>query len=135
METDDRITVILAYLRGDVAEIYAQKKLDKLDEELGIQDWDNFMKEIKTTFSNKIKAADAKWRIESFQQGKQNTTNFMIEFNALVKIVNDGLYFIFSFHFILPFFSFSFSIFRTTRVRVYQSHCHINHKLMAQSQD
>ena len=37
METDDRITAILAYLRGGVAEIYAQKKLDELDKELGIQ--------------------------------------------------------------------------------------------------
>ena len=49
-----------------------------------------------------------------------------------VKIVDDGLDFYFSlfilFYFIL--FSFSFSIFRTTRVRVYQSHCHISHKLM-----
>jgi len=34
METDDRITAILACLRGGVAGIYAQKKLDKLDEEL-----------------------------------------------------------------------------------------------------
>jgi len=70
METDDRITVILAYLRGGVARIYAQKKLDELDEELRTQDWKDFIKEIKTTFSNKIKAADAKWRIESFKQGK-----------------------------------------------------------------
>jgi len=41
--------------------------------------------------------------------------------------------FIFSFHFIL-FFLFLFlffSIFRTTWVRVYQSCCHISHKLMA----
>ena len=35
METDDRITAILARLRGGVAGIYAQKKLDELDEELG----------------------------------------------------------------------------------------------------
>jgi len=35
METNDRITAILACLRGDVAGIYAQKKLDKLDEETG----------------------------------------------------------------------------------------------------
>jgi len=35
METDDRITAILACLRGGVAGIYAQKKLDELDEELG----------------------------------------------------------------------------------------------------
>ena len=51
---------ILAHLRGGVASIYAQKKLDELDEELGTQNWDNFVKEIKTTFSNKIKVADAK---------------------------------------------------------------------------
>jgi len=60
METDNRITAILAHLRGDIAGIYAQKKLDKLDEELGTQDWDDFIKEIKTMFSNKSKAADAK---------------------------------------------------------------------------
>ena len=29
---DDRITAILAHLRGDIAEIYAQKKLDELDD-------------------------------------------------------------------------------------------------------
>ena len=34
METDDRITVILEYLRGSVASIYTQKKLNKLDKEL-----------------------------------------------------------------------------------------------------
>jgi len=38
IETDDRITAILAHLRGGVAGIYAQKKLDELDEELGTQD-------------------------------------------------------------------------------------------------
>jgi len=60
METNDRITAILAHLRGGVVGIYAQKKLDELDEELETQDWDNFVKEIKTTFSDKMKAADAK---------------------------------------------------------------------------
>jgi len=34
METDDRITAILACLRRGVVGIYAQQKLDKLDEEL-----------------------------------------------------------------------------------------------------
>ena len=65
---DDRITAILAHLRGGVAGIYAQKKLDKLDEDT--QDWDDFVKEIKTTFSDKSKAADVKWKIETFKQGK-----------------------------------------------------------------
>ena len=59
IETDDRITAILARLRGGVAGIYAQKKLDELDKELGTQDWEDFIKEIKTTFSDKLKAADA----------------------------------------------------------------------------
>jgi len=50
--------------------IYAQKKLNELDEELGTQDWDDFVKEIKTTFSDKSKTADAEWKIETFKQGK-----------------------------------------------------------------
>jgi len=37
METNKRIMAILAYLRGGIVGIYTQKKLDKLDEELGIQ--------------------------------------------------------------------------------------------------
>ena len=68
--TNDRITVILARLRGGVVGIYAQKKLNELDKENDIQDWDDFVKEIKTMFSNKSKAADAKWKIETFKQGK-----------------------------------------------------------------
>jgi len=38
MKTDNRITAILACLRGGIVDIYAQRKLDKLDEELGTQD-------------------------------------------------------------------------------------------------
>ena len=59
IETNDRITAILARLRGGVAGIYAQKKLNELDEELGTQDLEDFIKEIKITFSDKSKAADA----------------------------------------------------------------------------
>jgi len=59
MKTNDRITVILAHLRGGVVGIYTQKKLDK-EKELGTQDWKEFVKEIKTIFSNKMKTADAK---------------------------------------------------------------------------
>ena len=33
IETDNRITVILAHLRGGVVRIYTQKKLDKLDKD------------------------------------------------------------------------------------------------------
>jgi len=59
METDNRITVILAHLRGGVVNINAQRKLDELDKELGIQNWKEFVKEIKIMFSDKTKAADA----------------------------------------------------------------------------
>jgi len=36
--TDDRITAILAHLRGGVVGIYAQKKLDEFDEDNDTQD-------------------------------------------------------------------------------------------------
>jgi len=96
LDTDDRITVILAHLRGGVVGIYAQKKLDELDEELGTQDWDDFVKELKTTFSDKSKAADAEWKIETFKQGKRNTADFIIEFEVLaMKADTDELHAIF----------------------------------------
>ena len=95
IETENRITVILAYLRESVAGIYIQKKLDKLDKETGIQDWDEFVWEIKITFSDKTKTANAKWKIETFKQEK-NTTDFMIEFETLTMKANtDKLYAIF----------------------------------------
>ena len=87
---------ILARLRGGVAGIYAQKKLDELDEELGTQDWEDFIKEIKITFSNKSKAADAEWKIKTFKQGKRNMADFIIEFEALaMKADTDELHAIF----------------------------------------
>ena len=83
MKTDNRITAILTCLREGVAGIYTQKKLNELKKELGTQDWDNFMKEIKTTFSNKTKTADAKQKIKSFKQEKRNMADFIIEFKVL----------------------------------------------------
>ena len=48
------------------------------------------------TFSDKTKAADAKWRIKFFKQEKQNIMNFMIKFKALaIKANIDKLYAIF----------------------------------------
>jgi len=96
MKTDKRIIVILACFREGVAGIYTQRKLDELDKELETQDWEEFIKELKTIFSNKTKAADAEWKIESFKQGKQNTANFIIEFEALaMKADIDNLHVIF----------------------------------------
>ena len=94
--TDDRITAILACLRGGVAGIYAQKKLNELDKDNDTQDWDEFVKELKTTFSDKSKAADAEWKIETFKQEKRNTADFIIEFKVLaMKADMDELHAIF----------------------------------------
>ena len=57
--TDDRITAILARLRGGGAGIYAQKKLNEFDKDNDTQDWEEFVKEFKITFSDKSKAVDA----------------------------------------------------------------------------
>ena len=93
---DDRITVILARLRGGVVGIYTQKKLNELDKDNNTQDWDDFVKKLKTTFSDKSKAADAKWKIETFKQEKRNTVDFIIEFKALaMKADIDELHAIF----------------------------------------
>ena len=53
--------------------------------------------------------------------------------DLVVKIVDDRLhfYFFFSLYFYFYFYFILFSIFRTTQVRVYQSHCHISHKFIA----
>ena len=71
LETDNRITAILAHLREGVAGIYTQRKLDELDKETRTQDQEEFVQEIKTIFSNKTKTTDAKWKIETFKQEKK----------------------------------------------------------------
>ena len=87
---------ILACLRRDVAGIYVQQKLNELDKEMGIQDQENFIKEIKTIFSDKTKVVGAEWKIESFKQEKQNTADFVIEFKALaMKTDTNELHMIF----------------------------------------
>jgi len=54
------------------------------------------VKEIKTTFSNKMKAADTEWKIEMFKQGKKNMADFIIKFEALaMKADIDELHAIF----------------------------------------
>jgi len=57
---------------------------NKMEEENNIQDWDDFIEEIKIVFSNKNKVADTEWKIETFRQKKKYVVNFMIEFKALV---------------------------------------------------
>ena len=40
---------------------------NKMEEENNIQDWDDFIEEIKIVFSNKNKVADTEWKIETFR--------------------------------------------------------------------
>jgi len=54
---DDKITAVLAQLRGGIAGIYVQKKINELEDEEDTQDWEEFVKEIKIAFSDKSKAA------------------------------------------------------------------------------
>ena len=43
-----------------------------------------------------MKAADAKWKIKTFKQGKKNTVDFMIKFDTLaMKVDTDELHAIF----------------------------------------
>jgi len=47
-------------------------------------------------FSDKSKAADAEWKIETFKQGRKHIADFMIEFEALaMKAETDDLHTIF----------------------------------------
>ena len=67
-----------------------------MEDKEDIQDWEEFIKEIKTAFSDKSKVADTEWKIEIFQQGKKHIANFMIELNALaMKAETDDMYAIF----------------------------------------
>ena len=52
--------MIFACLRRSIAGIYAQKKLNELDKETDTPSWKEFVGELKITFSNKSKIANAK---------------------------------------------------------------------------
>ena len=87
---------MLAQLRGGVVGIYTQKKIDELENTEDTQSWEEFVKEIKTVFSNKSKAADAEWKIETFKQDRKHIADFIIEFEALaMKAETDDLHMIF----------------------------------------
>ena len=93
---DNKITTILAHLKKGLASIYAQKKLDQLEEETDTHDQDKFVRKIKIMFSNKIKVADTKQKIETFKQDKKCIANIIIEFEALVmKSKTDDMHVIF----------------------------------------
>jgi len=59
----------------------------------------------------------------------------LIAYLKVVVKIKEGRLDLSSSHFYFILFSIYFSIFRKTRVRVDQLHCHISHNLMAKSQD
>ena len=87
---------MLAQLREGIAEIYVQKKIDQMEDDNNIQNWNKFVKEVKTAFSNKSKVADAEWKIKTFRQEKEHIVDFIIEFKVLaMKTETDNIYAIF----------------------------------------
>ena len=79
-----------------MAGIYVQKKIDELENTDDIQGQEEFVKELKTVFSDKSKAADTEWKIETFKQGRKHIADFMIKFKALaMKADTDNLHAIF----------------------------------------
>ena len=63
---------------------------------MNTQDWNKFRWEIKTTFSDKSKVADAEWKIETFKQGKKYIADFIIKFKVLaIKTDTNKLHTIF----------------------------------------
>ena len=87
---------MLAWLRGGIAGIYMQKKINELEDEEDTQDWEKFVKEIKIAFSNKSKVVDAEWKIKTFWQNKKYIADFIIKFDALViKAETNNMYTIF----------------------------------------
>ena len=75
--------------------------------------------------NEKIRGRD--WRTVHFSRG-EILRRGVISRSLMVDFILFSLFTLFYFSFIFPFY---FSIFRTTQVRVYQSCCHISHKLMA----
>jgi len=63
---NDKITAVLAWLRRGIVGIYAQRKINELENIEDTQDWEEFIREIKIVFSNKSKIADAEWKIKMF---------------------------------------------------------------------
>ena len=67
---------------------------------------------------------------------KSGMVDFILSHSMVSRSLTVDFIFYFSLFTLFFFFFFLFfSIFRTTWVRVYQSRCHISHKLMAKSQD
>jgi len=85
IDADEKIITVLDRFQGGTTEAFAQQKLDKIDGGDDTPSWDAFEAELQLVYSNKMKEADAEWRIETFTQGKKHIADFLIEFMALAS--------------------------------------------------
>jgi len=84
-DADEKIIVVLGRFQGGTAGVFAQQKLNKIDEGDNTLSWDAFEAELQLVYSNKMKEANAKWCIETFTQEKKYIVDFLIEFMALAS--------------------------------------------------
>src|SRR5262249_55618993 len=82
-EADRKIITIISRLRGGMAGAFAQTWADKLESDDDDQDWEEFRKLFKRTFSDEGRKTNAEHQIEEFKQGKRATADFLIEFEVL----------------------------------------------------
>jgi len=84
-DANKKIITVLGRFRGGTAGTFAQQKLDRLDRGDDTPSWDAFEAELQLVYSDKMKEADAEWRIKTFTQGKKHIVDFLIKFMALAS--------------------------------------------------
>ena len=64
-DADEKIIVVLGRFQGGTAGVFAQQKLNKIDEGDNTLSWDAFEAELQLVYSNKTKEANTEWCIVS----------------------------------------------------------------------
>jgi hypothetical protein len=80
---DKKAIAILSRMQGGIAGTYAAKWLTKVESSDDTIDWEDFKKDITTSFSVGNEKEKAEWDIEEFKQGKRHIADFLIEFSVL----------------------------------------------------
>ena len=72
--------VVLGQLRGEMVGLFAKQKLAKVkgEEDPNTISWDAFKEEIKLLFSDRTRATDTQWVIETYKQEKEYITCYRI---------------------------------------------------------
>jgi len=84
-DANKKIIAVLGRFRGGTTGTFAQQKLNRLDGGDDTPSWDAFEAELQLVYSDKMKEADAEWRIKTFTQGKKHIVDFLIKFMALAS--------------------------------------------------